>query len=329
MMRKLSSQTLPWPVDWCDLFGTQRLLILEIGFGYATYLVHLAQTHPEANIVGIEIANECLLRGEKAITRHKLDNLRVIHSTAETALHHLFEPQSISQIHINFPDPWFKKKHGHRRLMKRETLDAISSRLAPGGHLYLATDIVEYAEMSAVLLAQTPSLTNLLDSTWVHDVPGRFMTKYERKARAAGRLCYYFVYQRNTQPAPVVPVIKESPMPHIVFTSPLSLDALTAHFRPSENPVDDMHISFIQVYTAQDKDTALYDVFVKEPTIDQRVVLLLIKRRLSDEYTIKLGTIGHPRPTAGIHKAVALLGQQLMRLHPDSQPIKAKVQREE
>jgi hypothetical protein len=44
--------------------------------------------------------------------------------------------------------------HADRRLMQRDTLDTIVNRLQPGGLFYLATDIIEYAEMSAELLAE-------------------------------------------------------------------------------------------------------------------------------------------------------------------------------
>ncbi|MEZ4667121.1 MAG: hypothetical protein R3E39_04245 [Anaerolineae bacterium] len=62
----------------------------------------------------------------------------------------------------------------------------------------MATDIVEYAEMSAELLAQTPGLDNLLQSSWVNEMPGRVVTKYEGHALREGRHCYYyFAYRRN------------------------------------------------------------------------------------------------------------------------------------
>ena len=130
-------------------------LIVEIGFGHGEFLLDLACSIPDANVIGLEIANRSLLRVERKIEQACLRNVRVIHSMAETALHHLFIPASIQQIHINFPDPWFKKDHSHRRLMQRDTLDAIVSRLAPAANCYLATDILAYAEMAHELLTHT------------------------------------------------------------------------------------------------------------------------------------------------------------------------------
>ncbi len=326
-MQKLSSQTLPWPVNWQELFGVERPLIVEIGFGYATYLIHLAKQNTNANVIGLEIANRCLVEGENAVEKHNLTNTRIIHSTAETALHHLFEPETISQIHINFPDPWFKKRHGHRRLMQRDTLDTIVNRLIPGGKLYLATDILAYAEMSAELLAETPGLDNLLEAPWANDLPGRVHTKYESKARRVGRACYYFVYQRNIIPAPDVPVIKEPPMPHIVLESQLSLEEIAAQFAPLEHKVDEHYINLINVYHG--RYNLLFEAFVKEPTIDQRVALILSPRERQNEYTIKLGVIGHPRPTRGMHEAVGLLGNWIVSLHPEARILRHKIQEDD
>ena len=187
---KLNSKTLPWPTDWTALFGTDKPLILEIGFGHGQFLLHLATTFPDHNVIGLEISNRCLNRAESRLARKKLTNCHVIHSTAETALAYLLQPASLAQVYINFPDPWFKSRHGHRRLMQRDTLDALVNRLAPGGKLYLATDILEYAEMSSELLAATPGLDNLLDSPWANAMSGRVVTKYAQKARPEGRDCY-------------------------------------------------------------------------------------------------------------------------------------------
>jgi tRNA (guanine-N(7)-)-methyltransferase len=327
MNRKLSSLKLPWPVDWQTLFKSDspRPLILEIGFGYGQFLLHLARTNPDAHVIGVEISNRCLSTVEGKIERFGLANVRVIRSTAETALHHLFEPESLTQIHINFPDPWFKTRHGHRRLMQRDTLDAIVSRLAPGGLLYLATDIIEYAEMSHALLTDTPGLANRLPTPWTESpLPERVVTKYESKARHEGRACYYFTYCRNTTPAPAVPVITEFAMPHLVFSTPLLLDAMLQPFQRIEVSEGDTHI--ILMHGFYSTHAVLFEVFVKEPTIDQHFAVMLLPRENRSEYTLQLGSLGHPRPTAGVHRTVTLLADWLLSLHPEAHIIKQNLQ---
>lgn len=315
-MQKLTSIRMQWPTPWAELFGREGRLILEIGFGYGAFLLHLGKQNPDANIVGLEIAAQCLRAVEKSIPRNGLTNIIPIHSTAETALHHLFTPASIEQVHINFPDPWFKKRHSHRRLMQRDTLDAIVSRLQPGGMLYLATDIIEYAEMSAELLAKTPGLDNTLPSPWVNALPGRVVTKYEGKARTEGRDCYYFAYQRNTVPI-AIPVQEELNMPHIAFTSPLSLDEMLTTFESSEHKAGETHISILYAYRG--KNVLLFEVYIREPTLDQHIAFVLSRHEAKAHYTLKLGNLGYPRSTPGVHQTAALLGKWLLSLHPDAQ----------
>lgn len=321
---KLHSHSLPWPTDWAALFGIPRPMILEIGFGYGHFLEHLWRTYPDHNIIGLEISSECMDRAERMVARKDMHNVRVIYSWAETALHHLIEPESLEQIYINFPDPWFKTRHAGRRLMQRDTLNALVSRLHPGGMLYLATDILAYAEMSSTLLRETPGLTNTLSTPWANAMPGRIVTKYERKAREAGRPCYYFAWQRNAQPAPHVPVIKELDMPHVVMQTPLTQEMASTYFQPSEYRVGEISVHFIAVF--QGEHTLLFEMYVQEPTIAQRIGVVWVKHReLPDVYTLKLSAIGSARPTEGVHMAVALLGKWLAGLRPETIVLQNKV----
>ncbi len=327
-MQKLNSLMLSWPTDWAALFGAERALIVEIGFGHGEFLLDLARKNPDANVIGLEIANRSLLRVERKIEQAGLSNVRAIHAMAETALTHLFVSASIQQIHINFPDPWFKEGQSHRRLMQRDTLDAIVSRLAPAGELFLATDILAYTEMSHELLANTPGLDNRLADGWVNQLAGRSVTKYEAIARSEGRDCYYFVYHRNELPAPDVPVIKEVAVPHIVIASPLTLHEMAERFEPVQHAADGINVHLMKVFVG--REALLIEIHVGEPTITQHIALMIIARPVPDtagavEYTIQLGSIGQARATPGIHVAVRLVADWVLSLHPENRVIKEKV----
>lgn len=322
----LRTTTLAWPTDWTALFGVERPLILDIGFGYGHSLAYLQDTYPDHNIIGLEVDNISLTKAERRIVREGWANVRVVEGFAETALQHLFEPESLRQVHVNFPDPWFKRRHAGRRLMKRPTLDAITSRLQPGGMFYLATDIREYAEMSHELLAETAGLVNVLDSAWAAQRPHPFVTKYERRALAEGRPCYYFVYQRDDTPATIVPTIREEPtMPHLVFQSPLDLDAMMHNAELGEYQAGETVVRFLNRYRGD--RAVLFEAFVHEPTLEQRVALgLLEKDGEARTYMLKLSSLGHPRPTSGVHFAARVLSEALIRLHPDAVVIHDKIQ---
>lgn len=325
-MQKLSSSRLPWPTDWTALFGAVRPLVLEIGFGYGQFLQHLARTKPDANVIGLEIANQCLDSAERAIVRKHLTNVRVVQSMAETALHHLFVPGSLSEVHINFPDPWFKKRHGHRRLIQRDTLDVLVSRLQPNAMLYLATDIIEYAEMSAELLRETSGLDNTLPADWANEMPGRVVTKYEGRALQDGRACYYFAYRRNQQAAPDVPVGREIEMTHVVFNTPLTPDEILERFEAiegTERKFGDIVVRMLHGYRG--RKVLLFEVYIHESTLDQHISLVIAPHDTPNEYTLKVGTMGYPRSTPGLQKAVASMAEWLMSLNQESKVVAHKL----
>ncbi len=324
---KLSVQRLPWPTDWHALFDAPAsALILEIGFGYGHFLRHLSARYPDAHIVGLEIDLLSLRKAEGVIARGELPNVRVAYGRAETALHHNFAPQSLNAVYINFPDPWFKARHEKRRLMQRDTLDVIVSRLKTGGTLHLATDILDYAEMSAALLAETPALENLYPSAWVNHEAGRIITKYERRALEEGRACYYFAYRRNATPAPDVPVMTELEMPNIVFESPLAPADFFAQFTPHQLSEGEVAVNYINAYHGH--EAVLFEVYVHEPTIEQRIAIQLVQTD-SDAgvYTLRLASIGQPRATHGVHKAVRHLADWMLTLDARQRVIHDKVRR--
>ncbi|MCB9461797.1 MAG: tRNA (guanosine(46)-N7)-methyltransferase TrmB [Anaerolineaceae bacterium] len=321
----LNVMTMLWPTDWAELFGRDQPLILEIGFGNGDYLMHLGRTHPDHNVIGIEIANKSMEKAERKMASRGLQNVRAIHGRGETVLHHLFEPASIEQIHVNYPDPWFKSRHAGRRLIQRDTLDAIVSRLAPQGLFYLATDIIDYAEMAHELLLDTPGLTNQLDRPWADAMPGRIVTKYEEKGYQEGRPGHFFLYQRNDHPAPDVPVMKELEMPHVVLSSPLSPEEMLDQFeKMTHHAKGDIHIAYLDAFMDHRRRALLFEIKMQEPTIDQHFCLTLTPRDDGD-YTLIFASIGNPRPTLGMHFATSYLGDWLANLHPDAEVVSRKV----
>lgn len=320
--------TLDWPTNWDAIFNTSRPLIFDIGFGYGHSLDYLRTHRPNHNIIGLEVDNISLSKAERRIMREGWDNVRVVHGFAETALAHVFEPETLDEIHVNFPDPWFKARHAGKRLIKEVTVRAMASRLKQGGLLYLATDIIEYAEMSHEVLQSVPQLTNALSEPWVYERPEPFVTKYEARAREEGRECRYFVYRRNDLAMPEVPTHRELTMPHIVFNTSDEL----SHLKDAPNPQDyqdhNMAIRFLNRYMGE--NSALFEVFIHEPTLEQRVAFALVKKEPQPNpdtrtYTLKLSALGHPRSTAGVHKAARLLFDALQAIASDVDIVQDKV----
>jgi tRNA (guanine-N7-)-methyltransferase len=301
-------------------------LIVEIVFGNAEYLIALAQANPNCNFIGFEVSGQSMFKAERKIAKQKLSNAVAIHSRGETALHHLFTPASIRQIHIGYPDPWFKTRHAGRRIMQRDTLDAIVNRLEVGGLFYLSTDIVEYAEMSHELLAETTGLDNLLDAPYVNDFPERLITtKYEEKGIREGRPGNYFKYRRNEQPAPDVPVKEELAVPHIILKSPMSPQDIAAKVEKAAFHVGDIHVALLDGYWNPHYNNVLFEVMIEEPTIEQHIALVLNPRESTGDFTLKYATFGMPRPTEGMHHATNFIAEWIVSLHSEAEILSKKI----
>lgn len=316
---RLSATNVPWPLDWDALYPHQAPdspRILEIGFGYGQFLRWLSRSQPDSRILGIEIDSTSLQKAEGACDRGELPNVRVMFARAETALWHVLAPGTLDEVHVNFPDPWFKASHAPRRLIQRSTLDLITSRLKPGGLFTLATDIREYADMSAEHLAQTPGLTNThAPEPWAWERTVGVMTKYESKGYKEGRSGHYFVYRRSDQPAPDLPVIRDQPMPHIKLNYLPAPADLVARFQPFKAHAEgDIYASYMAAYSRP--DALLVETYIVEPSIQQQVALLATHNRETGQWVVSLGAVGTPRPTDGVHYAVRKLAEWLMAQAP-------------
>lgn len=331
----LSVTELPWPSDWPGIFGVDRPLCLEIGFGDGRYLEFLAQREPRWNVLGLEISHRSLTKAERLLSRYP--NLRVLHSSAELAFSQLFSSGELAEVHINFPDPWFKQGHQGRRLLRSAVLPALLNRMAAGANLYLATDVLPYAESVAALLQDEAALTNLSETPWAQERPLGPATKYEQRARQAGRSCYYFAYRRDDAVVAEPKRIEEWAMPHLVYHSPLSLAETQREFERQFapravsgriHPETEAHLHYLAAYGA--KEALLFEVFVREGALHQRLALHLARQRpqtgvAEERYTLSLSGIGHPRATPGCHLALAVLGRWLLRLHPEARIIHQRV----
>ena len=317
----LSIHRLPWPTPWTELFGRDGPLCVEIGFGRGAFLLDLARRRPEANVIGIEISNRSLVAVERAAALQGLHNVRAVHATGQAALAHLFAPGTVGEVHVNFPDPWFKTRHAHRRLLAPMTIARIASCLEIGGTLHCATDVAAYAVEIDRALAGEPALANALAADQ-RASPTRLdgaVTKYESLAIAAGRPCAYFKYARTATAAAPTPVLTELPMPHVALRSTgADPSAAATTFTSRQVRVAGCHVHPLAAYVGP--TGLLIDTVVVDPTIEQHIAVA-VHPRADGAWVVGLATIGQPRPTLGCHVAVAVVARWLLAVLPGAEVV--------
>jgi tRNA (guanine-N7-)-methyltransferase len=168
---------------------------LEIGFGGGEHLALQATANPEVELIGCEPYINGVARLLSLI--ENVDNVRVVIDDARLLLKAL-PSASLERIFVLFPDPWPKARHQKRRIVNPETLADMARLLKPGGELRLATDIMGYARpmLGGALanghfdwLAERPVDWRVRPADWP-------ATRYEEKAKRAGRTPVFFRFRR-------------------------------------------------------------------------------------------------------------------------------------
>ena len=102
----LDVETLPRPLDWGLVFGNDHPVELEIGSGKGTYLTDQAKARPDVNFFGIEWANWFYRYAADRLRRNGCLNARMVRAEALFFLNEFVPGDSLSVLHVYFPDPW-------------------------------------------------------------------------------------------------------------------------------------------------------------------------------------------------------------------------------
>jgi tRNA (guanine-N7-)-methyltransferase len=184
------------PFTLGDWFRGEAPLLVEIGSGVGEAAVALAAARPAYHVLAIEVWRPGVAETFKRLERAGVRNVRMLTLDAVWALEHLLDPGSVAELWTFFPDPWPKSRHRRRRLVDRGFARLAASRLASEGIWRLATDSEDYARQISEVLDAEPLLEDVhadAAARW----ESRPLTRFERRALAAGRPVRDFTYRRR------------------------------------------------------------------------------------------------------------------------------------
>lgn len=186
----------PAPIDFARTFGRRAPVVLEIGCGMGETTAAIAAAHPDFDYLGIEVHGPGVGALLNRIEQGALSNLRVIQHDAVEVVDAMIAPASLAGIHVYFPDPWPKKRHHKRRLLKPVFVRELASRLAPGGYLHAATDWQPYAEDMLATFAAEPLLANTAPG-YAPRPDWRPQTKFESRGVKLGHAVFDLLFRRT------------------------------------------------------------------------------------------------------------------------------------
>ena len=180
-----------------QLFGRDGELVMEIGFGNGLSLAEMASSAPETNFFGIEVHKPGVGSLLVQVKKYDLENVRVCGDDAVELLKQVPE-NSIDRLQIFFPDPWHKKRHNKRRLIKSPFVAEVVKKLKKGGVLHVATDWENYAEHVMEVLVNNTDLKNQSDSPDGFSPKPEYRpeTKYERRGLNLGHGVWDLLFEK-------------------------------------------------------------------------------------------------------------------------------------
>ena len=180
---------------------------LDIGCARGRCLLGLAEQQPNWNHLGVEIRRPLVQSADRDAQASEHGNVRVLFCNANISLEGWMGalPQDrLQRVSIQFPDPWFKRRHRKRRVLQPPLLLAIAAALEPGRELFLQSDVPEVIEPMVALTELSGCFERpAMDARpWRLDNPLPVPTERERYVLEQALPIYRVLYQRNRKPLP-------------------------------------------------------------------------------------------------------------------------------
>jgi tRNA (guanine-N7-)-methyltransferase len=134
---------------------------MEIGAGKGRFLIQRALENPGTLFVAVEIRRKYAGIMASRIRRRRLSNAVVLGDDIGSVLDGVLTGNCLfDRVLVSFPDPWWKRRHRGRYLVREEIVSGIVRVLRHGGELFVQTDVFERAKAVLRLLSDNPSLEN-------------------------------------------------------------------------------------------------------------------------------------------------------------------------
>lgn len=293
-----------FPLNWDEIFQRQAPLAVEVGCGNGEFLVNWAQSQPDWNFLGIELSLTSSERIQSRIFSHHLKNVRVLRDDARFALPELFPDFSITQLVMNFPDPWPKKKHQERRLLNSSFVATLGAILKIGGRFELFTDQQWYAtEAKKYFTANSLFKCEEIENVFKREVS----TKYERKWREQYRPIYHFKATKKYHKS--IERLMENPnMPHVYIPHQIASSEIE-NLRGLEQTSADRVFAIKEVFSTLNKQAFLLRTVTSDRNYVQNFFLVIARH--GQGFIVKIDSGFQPYRTPAVKMAVEKIGKIL------------------
>ncbi len=181
-----------------SLFDNDNEVFVEIGFGNGESLLQQAKNQPQYNFIGIEVHGPGVGHLIHLANQDNIHNIKVIRHDAVDVMQHQIADNSLKQVQLFFPDPWHKKRHHKRRIIKPEFIDQLHKKLKLGGYFHMATDWQHYAEQMLEQMDTAKGFRNISGvGHYSKTKVSRCETKFERRGLKLGHGVWDLIYEKQ------------------------------------------------------------------------------------------------------------------------------------
>jgi len=174
-----------------------RLIELEIGCADAQFLFERAAKDPSRLYVGLEIREDLTAWVNKRARAHGVP-VHAVFCQAQLHITELFPVGSVERVYVNFPDPWFKRRHHDRRMVDDTLAAQIAHALRPGGELFVQSDVWDIALDAMSTFDADERFVNASGewSFWKRGNPYGVRSWREQNAEETGLAIWRILYRR-------------------------------------------------------------------------------------------------------------------------------------
>lgn len=182
--------------NFAEVFQRQAPIIMEIGFGNGESLAAMAEANPHYDYIGIEVHRPGIGHLMLLLEQKGLNNVRIYHHDAIEILEHRIADHSLTGVQLFFPDPWQKRCHHKRRIVKPSFVELLTKKLMTGGYFHAATDWEHYAkEMLGIISANEKLLNTSKNKTYCERPDYRPLTKFEQRGIRLGHGVWDLIFK--------------------------------------------------------------------------------------------------------------------------------------
>lgn len=183
-----------------DTFSANHPVKIEYCSGNGEWITAKALEDPTSNWVAVEMLFVKARRIWSKVKNHQLNNLLVVCGEGRKATSHYFPSTSVSEVFINFPDPWPKRRHSKHRIIQPAFIQEMERILIEGGRFTFVTDDIDYSELMIKVMTRFPNFESCFENRpFTTEMTGYGTSFFEELWRTQGKeIRYHQFYKRKS-----------------------------------------------------------------------------------------------------------------------------------